>query len=231
MKFCPVCGGRMGWVFGRCRQCGRPPRRVEERLVLGLVLDRSGSMSSVGAGEIAGSANRFITEQSTTGRDAHIEVVCFDDEITVLRTLMPVSSVQPITPDEVRPRSMTALFDAVGKAIVDLRGRAERTILCVVTDGLENASREWTHERMTESLASLQEKNGWQVVWVGSEPAVVRQGVSAGIPTSHAAQYANTGAGYQAAMVALSCNAVRYVTGGSTSMSFSDEQREAMEES
>ena len=112
-----------------------------------MVLDMSGSMSDKWDDTIGG-ANSYIEGlKADGGADYRVTIVNFDTEYEVLCAAVPLSEVPKLDKSNYCPRGMTALYDAVGRAITEAEPRVmsnEKAIVVVVTDGQENASREYT---------------------------------------------------------------------------------------
>jgi Mg-chelatase subunit ChlD len=126
-----------------------------------LVLDRSGSMGEGGkAAEAEKGVRALVDEQVALPGRLEISVARFDNEYELLATAAPAESLdQDLL--RIQPRGMTALFDAVGRTVTtvgaELGDRAEaarpgRVVVLVATDGLENASTEYTSEALRELI-------------------------------------------------------------------------------
>ena len=120
------------------------------------ILDRSGSMGGLEADTIGG-FNSMMDRQKKTGEKALVSTVLFDNECEVLHDRVPIDKVGVMTDREYYVRGCTALLDAVGGAIhhianVHKYARAEdrpaKTIFVITTDGMENASRRYSYEKV-----------------------------------------------------------------------------------
>lgn len=170
---------------------------------LTLVVDRSGSMSSVQV-EAEGGINALIAEQFSVAGRLTVTLSQFDDAFDTVHRM----SAGPFT-YALEPRGMTALLDAVGMEVVrtgqDLAALAEeerpgRVILVVVTDGHENSSHEYTVEQVRSMLRVQREQYGWEVRFLGADDAAW-QGEALGVGTT---RYANTAAGNRAVFASMS---------------------------
>ncbi|WP_377643814.1 VWA domain-containing protein [Oryzobacter terrae] len=178
---------------------------------LTLVVDRSGSMSSV-RGEAQGGINALVAEQFALPGRLTVTLSQFDNEVESVQRM----SSAPFTYD-LEPRGMTALLDAVGLEVVrtgaDLAALPEderpgRVLLVVVTDGHENSSHEYTIERVRSMLGTQKEQYGWEVRFLGADDAAW-QGEALGVATT---RYANTAAGNDAVFAAMSGSMATYRT-------------------
>ena len=170
---------------------------------LTLVVDRSGSMSSVQQ-EAQGGITALIAEQFALPGKLTVTLSQFDDAFDTVQRLSDQSFDY-----ELQPRAMTALLDAVGMEVVrtgqDLAGlpeedRPAKVLLVVVTDGQENSSHEYTVEQVRSMLAVQREQYGWGVRFLGADDAAW-QGEALGVGTT---RYANTAAGNSAVWVSMS---------------------------
>jgi len=170
---------------------------------LTLVVDRSGSMMSVQE-EAQGGINSLIAEQFAVPGKLTVTLSQFDNAFDTVARM----SASPFSFD-LKPRGMTALFDAVGMEVVrtgeDLAAMPEaerpgRVLLVVVTDGHENSSHEYTLERVRSMLGVQREQFGWEVRFLGADDAAW-QGETLGVGTT---RYSNTAAGSRAVFASMS---------------------------
>ncbi len=140
------------------------------------VLDRSGSMESVREDSIGG-FNRFLKDQKAAPGEARMTVTIFDTVYEIIHDGKPIAEVPDLTHETYIPRGMTALLDAVGRTIDNvgarLKGltedeRPEKVIFVILTDGQENASKEYTREKLLASINHQQEKYGWEFLYLGA---------------------------------------------------------------
>lgn len=179
-----------------------------------VVLDRSGSMASMKL-EAEGGFARFIQEQRAIPGDVRVTLAQFDDIYQVVYEARPLADVPPLT---LEPRGWTALLDAMGRTI-ELQGKrihdekwAELVVVVFITDGGENASREYTRTRVKEMVQHA-EKNGWQVIFLGANMDAIAVGGSIGTRSVNTATYSNTGAGMTAALASASASTQSYRAG------------------
>ena len=168
-----------------------------------IVLDRSGSMASVIQDTIGG-FNTFLKEQKEGSEEATINLYQFDDKYDVVYENKKIASAKDLTDKTFVPRGSTALYDAIGKTIVTLGekysnmkedDRPERVFFVIITDGEENASKEYAFDRVKELIEHQKEKYSWQFVFLGSDFSAVTMAGNIGIGVSNSAAYANTSKG------------------------------------
>jgi Mg-chelatase subunit ChlD len=172
---------------------------------IAVVLDRSGSMASI-ASDIVGGFNHYLREQQQREGPARMTLVQFDDRdpFEVLIDGRNLQDVAELTPGSYQPRGNTPLLDAVGRMILrvdaDITARAgkglpaEDQVVVVVTDGLENASREFTRPGLFE-LIEHRRHAGWVFVFLGADQDAYEEGTGLGVAGANAAPWFKTKAG------------------------------------
>lgn len=156
-----------------------------------VLLDRTGSMANV-KGEVINSFNVFVEEQSKLPGEARLTLVQFDsaDPHEVIFERRPLADVPLLNGDVYQPRSMTPLYDAMGWTIdhlgEQLQGdaddqRPECVIFAVLTDGLENASREHSKASVFSKVEHQQSVYGWKFVYLGANQDAMKEAQGLGI--------------------------------------------------
>ncbi len=161
------------------------------------ILDRSGSMSGLEADTIGG-FNGMIEKQKREPGQALISTVLFDHESIVIHDRVEVQKVEPMTDRDYSVRGCTALLDAIGRAIhhignVHKYARAEdvpeRTLFVITTDGMENASRAYSAEKVKTMIQRQKEKYGWEFLFLGANIDAVETARHFGIGADRAVTY------------------------------------------
>lgn len=161
------------------------------------ILDRSGSMSGLEADTIGG-FNSMIGRQKKEEGEALISTVLFDDEANVLHDRVNIKDVEPMTEDEYYVGGCTALLDAVGGAIHHIgnihkyareEDRPEKTVFIITTDGMENASRRYSYDRVKMMVERQREKYGWEFLFLGANIDAIEVAGRFGIKPSRAVNY------------------------------------------
>jgi hypothetical protein len=157
------------------------------------LLDRSGSMSGLESDTIGG-FNAFVKKQSQLEGETLVTAVLFDDQYEVLWNGINALDVK-LTEREYYVRGCTALLDAVGQTILDVGHRLSMTneeqkpgkvIFVITTDGIENASREYTYEKVKELIKHQTEKYNWEFIFMGANIDAVREADNLGINIENA---------------------------------------------
>ena len=162
-----------------------------------MILDRSGSMSGLEADTIGG-FNSMIEKQKKEEGDALVSVVLFDDQSEVIYDRVDIGKVEPMTDTQYYVRGCTALLDAVGGAIhhignVHKYARnddvPEKTIFFITTDGMENASRRYSADKVKRMIERQKEKYGWEFIFIGANIDAVKEAGRIGIRPERAVTY------------------------------------------
>ena len=158
-----------------------------DKAFIGVLVDRSGSMQAC-KDDMEGGLNAFIEEQAQQPGHAELSLAQFDTEYEVVHDFI---AIQKAPKYELMPRGRTALLDAMAYFIIHVgeqlaalpeSDRPGTVIVNIVTDGLENASREWTDKsRVKELVAHQKRKYGWKFIFLGANMDAVDEGDSLGI--------------------------------------------------
>ena len=170
------------------------------------ILDRSGSMSGLEADTIGG-FNSMIAKQKKEDGEAYVSTVLFDDQCEVLHDRVPMDKVPVMTDEEYYVRGCTALLDAVGGAIHHIANvhkyardedRPEKTLFVITTDGMENASKSYSYEKVQAMIKKEQEKYGWEFIFIGANIDAVQEAKRFGIRKERAVNYVHDEMGTEA---------------------------------
>lgn len=192
-----------------------------------VVLDRSGSMSSCKTGTLEG-FNTFLNEQQNAAGDGFMTLVQFDDQYQVDYQSVNSKLVAPLTDATFVPRGMTALHDAIGKTINGLKTDRD-VVFVIITDGLENASREFTKESI-KTLIEDKTKQGWKFIYLGANQDAVLVGSGIGVNAKMSMSYMSDDVHSNVAFSSTASNVSHYRGEKSRGIvaddiSFADEQR------
>lgn len=161
------------------------------------ILDRSGSMAGLEKDTIGG-FNAMLEKQRKEPGDAVVSTVLFDTRVEVIHDRVALADVPDLTDLEYYVRGCTALLDAVGGAIhhignVHKYARREdvpgKTLFIITTDGMENASRRYTYDKVRRMIEHEKEKYGWEFLFLGANIDAAVEAKRFGIDESMAANY------------------------------------------
>lgn len=181
------------------------------------VLDRSGSMFSLISDTIGG-YNSMLAKQKKLAGEAFVSTVLFSDESSVLHDRVPLEKVSELTNDDYTVGGCTALLDALGDAVhhignVHKYARAEdvpeHTVFVIITDGMENASRRYSADRVRSMISRQREKYGWEFLFLAANIDAVQTAKRFGIREECAVNYhadvKGTAVVYDAVSAAVCC--------------------------
>ena len=161
------------------------------------ILDRSGSMSGLESDTIGG-YNSLLEKQRKEVGDATVTTVLFDDQYEMIHDHAAIGKVKDITNKEYFARGMTGLLDAIGKTINHVGNRHKnaldsevpgKTMVVIITDGFENASREFTLPQVKQMIERQKTKFGWEFLFLGANIDAVSTAADFGISADRAVTY------------------------------------------
>lgn len=161
------------------------------------ILDRSGSMHGLEADTIGGFNSMLEKQKNEAGR-AYVTTVLFADDYRIVHDRIRIDAVHPMTNREYSAGGCTALIDAIGKTIrhiaqIHKYSRKEdvpaNTVFVIITDGMENASREYTSDEVKRMVEHEKEKYGWEFIFLGANINAVETARHFGINRDRAVNY------------------------------------------
>ncbi|HEU4683278.1 MAG TPA: vWA domain-containing protein [Nitrospira sp.] len=142
-----------------------------QSLYVTLILDETGSMQSCKGAAIAG-FNEYVRSLRREPAETRFTLTLFHSGRTEVRYhAVPVAHVSELDVETYRPQHNTPLYDAIGRTLALARQEApkEAKKLCVIlTDGEENASREYTRAQIFAMIKSF-EWAGWTFLYLGAD--------------------------------------------------------------
>lgn len=168
-----------------------------------MILDRSGSMQGLEKDTIGG-FNSMIEKQKKEDGEAYVSVVLFDDVSEVLYDRVGIGKVEPMTDRQYYVRDCTALLDAVGRAIRHIgnvhkyarpEDVPEKTLFIITTDGMENASSEFSYDMVRRMIERQKERYHWEFLFLGANIDAVREAGRFGIRPERAVRYEHDAVG------------------------------------
>lgn len=176
------------------------------------ILDKSGSMYDL-VDDTIGGYNALLKQNKMMEGEAVVSTVLFNHRSQVLHDRVSIEDVSPLTTRDYVPSGCTALLDAVGGAIhyhehvqhiLPPELRPEHTLFCITTDGLENASKEYSYARVKHMISAAQER-GWEFMFLGANIDAAEEAGRLGIREDRAMQYEPTSEGVAFAFDKLCC--------------------------
>jgi uncharacterized protein YegL len=140
------------------------------------ILDKSGSMSGTESDTIGG-YNAMLDKQKSVEGECRITTVLFDNTYELLHDRLDIHAVSPITDQEYQVGGSTALLDAIGRTINKIGRvqkytandfRAEQVMFVIITDGEENASREFSAGMIKQMIEHKKARYGWEFIFLGA---------------------------------------------------------------
>ncbi len=145
------------------------------------IIDQSGSMSGMEEQTIAG-----FNEQLKTLKELQIEypdqkylisLTLFDSQVNRIINNGNVGQLEDLNPGFYRPNGSTALLDAIGKAIYDIKtdfgeqinNNEASVVVVILTDGYENASRLYTYHDIARMIKELEQTERWTFNFLGAD--------------------------------------------------------------
>jgi len=139
----------------------------------------------------------FVEDQQTAEGEATFTFIKFDTEYEVALDNVDINEVD-MKSLTLEPRGATALADALGKAInakgeyfrsLEESERPANVLFMVITDGKENASREFTRSQIANMIQDQTDIWNWSFVYLGADPSTFAEAAAIGINLDNAANY------------------------------------------
>ena len=161
------------------------------------ILDRSGSMAGLESDTIGG-FNSLIEKQRKQDGECYVSTILFDHVSEVLHDRVKLSEFNKLTENDYTVRGATALIDAIGGAIHHLgnvhkyarpEDVPEHTMFVIMTDGMENASRRYSSDKVKRMIEHEKEKYGWEFLFIGANIDSVETARHFGIGADRSVNY------------------------------------------
>ena len=167
------------------------PKDVE----LVFILDRSGSMGGLESDTIGGYNSMLSKQKKEKTGKVSVTTVLFDDQYELLYNQVPIEKVSPMTEEEDYVRGSTALLDAIGKTVMQVKANQDKkeikdkVLFVIITDGMENASREYRVEQIKKLIEERKEKDNWEFLFLGANIDAIGAAKDLGIDSSRAVRF------------------------------------------
>lgn len=152
-----------------------------------IILDESGSMESIKKAAVD-SINESLqsirhAQRRYEEQEHYVTFVTFNDYTRTMFECAPIDMINDIEMNDYHPRCCTALYDAMGSSISNLRKRVsmqDKVLVTIVTDGYENSSREYRRADI-KSLVEKLKGEGWVFAYMGANQNAEEVGESLAI--------------------------------------------------
>lgn len=196
--------------------------------LIAALLDRSGSMEDCRRATETG-FDELMAKQRTEPGQAIVTLSMFDDVYENVYANVPLAQVRPL---KLLPRNMSAMLDAIGRFVTEVGehlaslNEADRpgTVICLImTDGLENASQEWTWGAVHALITQQREQYNWKFIFLGANIDAIDVGSRIGVPKGTSLTYSADSISVRSTWESTG----RAVSGGrfGGGMDFNDEER------
>lgn len=164
---------------------------------INVIIDRSGSMASLTNETVTG-YNTFVNDQKALPGDAMFTLCLFNTRFSIPYDCVKLADIPALTAEVYAPGGYTALLDAVGNTINQVGAklnampeeeRPSKVIFLIITDGEENASREYSADQIQSMISHQKDKYNWEFVFMGANIDAVKAGTSLGVSARNSVTY------------------------------------------
>jgi uncharacterized protein YegL len=196
-----------------------------------VILDRSGSMTSIKKDAIGG-FNTFLESQQKLDGEATMTVVQFDNEYLVTVNGVNIQNVEPLNDTTFVPRGGTALLDAIGRTLNEVGARLastseddrpEKVIVVILTDGQENSSHEFKRSQINEMITLQKEKYSWEFIFLAAGQDAMAEAMSMGIGSMNAMNFVADAKGINNTYTTMNAAVSMYRSTGKIDASWKDD--------
>lgn len=195
-------------------------KKVQKKTHIALVLDKSGSMMSCWESAISGfNAQMDVIEANASkGGETTLTVVTFNGIVDILQKAVPANRIEKLTKESYVPNGSTAMRDGVWDAIAELEklddgGKQTAFLVVTISDGMENASKRTSSEKLAEKIQQLELTGRWTFGYVGANQDLSVIQESLNINADCTLSYTTSTTGYYNMSNALSAATTNYFNG------------------
>lgn len=187
------------------------------KTLVSFILDKSGSMQSVKDATISG-FNEYIQTLKKSGGEYEFSLSLFDTEISILYTDEPIKNVKELNAEVYSPDGSTALYDAVCKTVNEVEKKVtnQKVLVVIMTDGEENASKEYDQEAMRSKIKELEKTGKWSFIYLGANQDSYANAAKFGVSQMNTTNFQATNAGVKATMRSMATNTVSFASASNT---------------
>ena len=178
----------------------------QEKMELVFILDKSGSMGGLESDTIGGFNSMLEKQKKLNNENIYVTTVLFDNEYKLLYSHVPIQKMKPLTENEYSPGGNTALLDAIGKTVSQVKSeqiklsskdKAKKVLFVIITDGMENASKEYNITTVKRLIETQKNTEKWEFIFLGANIDAIGTAQNLGIERSRAVQYKSDSIGTQ----------------------------------
>lgn len=164
---------------GKVVENSKPIEHVNKNRII-LMLDESGSMKAQRKVAID-AVNSFISKQKedNPGDVCLFDLITFNDDWKRIVTNTRIEDVKQIELDSYKPNGGTALYDSIWQ-VIEKHNKEVEIMLVIMTDGCDTSSSHHTQAELKTKLMSLNAEKDWQIIWLGADITVTREGWNSG---------------------------------------------------
>ena len=164
---------------------------MEQKIYNLIILDESGSMQSIKPQAITGLNETFQTIESAQDKyenqSHYVTLVSFNSyKVKTIYDCCPVHHIKELPSTDYQPSACTPLYDAMGISLTKLKTEVkdeDNVLVTIITDGYENASREYSGKAIAQLVEELKAK-GWIFTYIGANQDVEKEASSMSINNS-----------------------------------------------
>ena len=185
--------------------------------------------------QVIKSFNEFLSEQKKVEGEATISLILFDDQYEVNYEGADIQEASALNAQTYEPRGMTALNDAIGRTIVNMKKRLkdskDKVVVVITTDGMENASTEFRRTQIREMIQECEEKLGWQFMYLAADDASFEEYEDMGMERGRSFKSGRGKRGYENAAKLMSCKISSWrASGVDEDLDFTEGERQETED-
>lgn len=181
---------------------------------ISFILDQSGSMDTVKKSTISGFNEYLSTLQKDKEVEYTFDLTTFDNTSTRKASNKSLKALEPLTEKSYTPNGGTALYDAVCDTIAGHEGNGDKWIICILTDGEENASQRWNDRDFTAMVKALNAAGNVTVTFLAANQDAWSKAQKWGIHHGNAANFVATDIGTRGAFVGMAQATMNTAGGG-----------------
>ena len=174
------------------------------------VLDESGSMRIMDD-EPWQSINMFVETQKKVGK-FNFTLLFFNSDVRFIYKNLESDKIPVLKTDDYNPIGMTSLNDAIGQGIIYQKSQTlENVIFVILTDGLENSSKEFSKSSVKQLIEKMETLHKWKFIYLAANQDAFLSGKNIGISTTQTFDY--NPAGLSGIMRCVSDSVSRTISG------------------